>query len=249
MTPARAVLGWLFFGGIGLAVLVLAGARAAEGDWLTAAICLGFAGFCLGVVYPVRRSFTREVSPAIDHDGTGVRLRPDRRIDLPLMVAVFSLVLASAADAVLAPFGLVHIPVPALNPRYTTILCAFAAVVGAPYAVLLAARGSCARIRLTPSGYELWQGFVPGRAEWRQIADIRRAEPDSDEPHTVFVVLANGDEHAIATAAFTPDAAAVRGLLRLYWQHPDRRGELADRRAVDRVRGLLRAPHRTEAAG
>lgn len=238
MTRSLAIFVWLFFGSIGLVVCVLAVRRASEGDILTAIISLGFATFCFGFTYPVRRALTREVSPRIKVDSKGALLRPDRRIDIPMMASVICLTLSSAAYAILAPFGLVNIPVPALNESYIPIFCAFVALLGAPYTVLLILRKSSAYIRLTSTEYELAQGFLPKRAQWSEVLDIRRAE-SADQPYTVIVALSDGSEHSIATAAFTPDESVVQDLLRYYWQHPDRREELADHRVADRLRSFM----------
>lgn len=238
MTRSLALFVWLFFGTIGLVVCVLSIRRASEGDILTTMVCLGFAAFCFGLTYPVRRALTREVSPSIKVDGSGLLLRPDRRIDIPMMISVISLTLSSASYAILAPFGLVDIPVPALNESYIPLFCAFVAFLGAPYTVLLMLRKSSAYIRLTPTGYELAQGFLPKRSHWSEVSDIRRAE-SADQPYTVIVALSDGSEHSIATAAFTPDESVVQSLLRYYWQHPDRRGELVDHRVADRLRNYM----------
>jgi uncharacterized integral membrane protein len=48
----------------------------------------------------------------VEFDDAGTTIRPDRGIDIPVLVSLFGLVVAGALIAVLAPLGKLDIPVP-----------------------------------------------------------------------------------------------------------------------------------------
>jgi hypothetical protein len=92
-------------------------------------------------------------------------------------------------------------------------------------------------IRLTPSGFELSEGFRSNSGDWEQVRDVTDEAPGNKAPTPSAVVFIMSDESAatIAAGAFTRDGTALRELVRFYWQHPESRGELTDGLALKRL--------------
>jgi hypothetical protein len=51
--------------------------------------------------------------------------------------------------------------------------------------------------------------------------------------------MADDSAHTLAASAMTPDGAALRELVRFYWQHADSRDELTDGRVLKRLTTLI----------
>jgi hypothetical protein len=99
-------------------------------------------------------------------------------------------------------------------------------------------RGSTSYLRLTVKGFEIAQGWRPHSADWSSVKDIASEAPNQKTPTPGAIVFVMFDDAAwtLTALSFTPDGAALRDLVRFYWQHPECRDELTDGRAEKRLR-------------
>ncbi|ORV05625.1 hypothetical protein [Mycobacterium celatum] len=228
----------IFFGGIGLLCSTWAVISIARGEFLTGIVVLGFAMFSFGLVVPFVKVLPQKIIARGAFDAAGTTIWPDRGIDIPVQLSLVGLVVAMALFATFAPLGELDIPTPHTMRYYLPFISAAGAVAGAPIVWRNFKRGATKYLRLTPKGFEIAQGWSPSRGEWEQIEDVTDKVPGQATPaeSAVVIVMADGHATTLAAGSFTPNGRALRQLVRFYWQHPDRRGELTDGRALERLR-------------
>jgi len=235
-----AILAWLLFGAIGTLGAILAVRSVVRGEYPSAVVALGASAFCYGLIIPLVKVVRGNVTPRGEVDDAGTTIRPDRGIDIPVLVSLFGLVLASALVAVLAPLGKLDIPVPPAMRFSLPFVSAVIVVLGAPMLWRNLRRGSTKYLRLTPEGFEIAQGWQSRCGDWAEVEDVTDEAPGqtAPTPSTIVVVMADGSAPTIAAASCTPDGTALRQLVRYYWQHPDDRAELTDGKAIERLAGF-----------
>ncbi|MDT5290667.1 MAG: hypothetical protein QOF88_5556 [Mycobacterium sp.] len=233
-----AILAWLLFGAIGTLGAVLAVRSVVRGEYPSAVVALGASAFCYGLIIPLVKVVRGNVIPRGEVDDAGTTIRPDRGIDIPVLVSLFGLVIASALIAVLAPLGKLDIPVPPALRFSLPFVSAVIVVTGGPMLWRNLLRGSTKYLRLTPDGFEIVQGWRPQSGDWAQVADVTDAAPNQSAPtpSAIVMVMSDGSAPSLAAASSTPDGRALRELVRFYWGHPTHRAELTDGRALERLR-------------
>jgi hypothetical protein len=232
-----AILAWLFFGAIGTLSGVWAVLSIGRGEFLTAIATAGVSAFCFGLVIPLVKVVRETVTPRAAFDRTGTIFRPDRGIDVPIQISVLGLVVACALIAILAPLGKLDISLSPFMRLSLPFVSALIVVTGVPMLWRNLRRGSTKYLRLTPDGFALSQGWRYQSDDWSQVVDVTKEVPgqSAPTPAAIVVVMSDGSTATIAGASFTPEGAAMRELVRFYWQHPDCRVELTDGRALKRL--------------
>jgi hypothetical protein len=232
-----AILGGVLCGTFGVFSAVWTVLFIVRGELLNAAVTLGVSAFCFGFVIPFFKVVPRNIAPRVKFDNGGTTFRPDGGIDIPIQISVFGLVLASALFVIFAPLGKVDIPVPPSMRYSIPFTCGVVVLMGVPLVWRNFRRGGTKYLRLTPSGYELAQGWGSASGDWEQVQDVTDEAPGQQAPTPGAVVFVMSDDSAqtLAAGGITPDGSALRELVRFYWQHPESRGELTDGRALKRL--------------
>lgn len=117
-----------------------------------------------------------------------------------------------------------------------------ASAVGMPWAVLVVAayvvavaavlrrNGLGGEVRLDPRGVTFAMRAYPRRLEWDEVREVTATRPSR------VAVAAPGGGAWVRTDRFDADRLTIYWTLRYYATHPESREELADDRAVERVR-------------
>jgi hypothetical protein len=200
-------------------------------------VALGGATFCFGFVIPLFKSVPGRVAPRIRIDREGTTFRPDPGIDIAMQAGVIGGVVACVLIIILLPAGKLAIPVPP-HMRYSLpFMAGVIAVTGAPMACRNLMRGSMSYLRLTPTGFELAQGWQPQRGDWASVTGVSTEVPGqkASTPSTIAFLMTDGSTPWMAAGTFTPEGSALRDLVRFYWQHPEARDELTDGRVAQRL--------------
>ncbi|MBE1549907.1 hypothetical protein GGC64_003947 [Mycobacterium sp. OAS707] len=237
MKMSTAILAWLFFGTIGTVAAFLAVRSLVRGEYPSAVVALGGCAFCYGLIFPVAKAVRGTVTPRVEVDDAGTTFRPDRVIDTSIQVSLAGAVVACALIVVLVPLGKLDIPVPPFMRYSLPFVSAVLVAMGAPMLWRNVSRGSTKYLRVTPAGFELSEGFRSNSGGWEQVHDVTDEEPSKQAPTPNAIVFVMSDESTatIAAGGMTPYGAALRELVRFYWQHPESRGELTDGRALKRL--------------
>jgi hypothetical protein len=237
MKLSTVILGWLFFGTIGTVAAILAIRSVARGEYPTAVVALGGCAFCYGLVFPLVKVVRRKQAPRVEVDDQGTTFRPDRGIDIPVQISLLGLVVATALIVVLLPLGRLDIPVPPFMRISLPFVSGVTVMAGVPMLWRTVLRGSTSYLRLTPDGFEIAQGWRPQPGDWAEVVDVAEEASGQTAPTPNAIVFVMSDESTVTIAAggMTPDGAALRELVRFYWEHPESRGELTDSRAHKRL--------------
>jgi hypothetical protein len=236
MKPSIALLGGLLFGTIGAVCAIFAVRYVLRGEYLSAVVVVGVSMFCFGLVVPLAKALPGNIKPRINVNDRGTTIRPDRGIDIPIQLSLLGLVIAGGLFVIFAPTGRLDIPVPREMRLYLPFVAAIAALSGAPVLWRSLRRGSSKYLCLTPDGFEIAQGWRPHAADWATVRDVTDVIPGQSVPTRGAIVVITSDGAAsLAAASITPDGRALRELVRYYWINPDRRDELTDGRAIQRL--------------
>jgi hypothetical protein len=242
MKLSTAILAWLVFGAIGTIAVIFAVRAVVRGEYPTAAAAIGAAVFCYGLIMPLAKTLRGKVNPRGEVDDTGTTIRPDRGIDISVQVSLLGLVVASAVIAIFVPVNKLDIPVPPSMRLVVPFLGSLIVIVGLPTLWRNVRRGSTRYLLLTPSGFELVQGWRPAFGDWEHVKDISDEAPEQQTPTPGAVVFVMADDTApsLPAQSMTPNGSAIRDLVRFYWLHPESRGELTDGRALKRLAQIRR---------
>lgn len=236
-SSAKLVFGVIFSGGFGIMCTIWGIVTLVRGELLTVVVVLGFAPFCLGLVAQFIILRWGRVTPRGVFDGAGTTIRPDRRVDVLFQVWLLGGVVAMGLFAILAPLGMLDIPV-GREQRYSLpFMGAAGAVMGAPMLWRTLRRGSMTYLRLTPTGFEFAQGSSSPCGKWADVKDVTDRRPGQPPPaySAIVIVMSDGQTPTLAAGSFTPDGQALRELVRFYWQRREDRAELTNGRALERL--------------
>lgn len=238
----RMIFAGFWCGGLGTFIAVVALHFLGRGELLSALVALGGAVFCFAAVIPLFKTVPGRVAPRIETDAEGTTFRPDRGIEIPIQAAMAGALVSSVLILVLLPMGRLAIPVPP-SMRYALPFTASFLVAGIPPMLWRnVRRGSMSYLRLTTHGFEMVQGWRPRGADWASVKDIASEVPNqkAQTPSTIVFILSDDTTLSFTASAYTPDGAALRDLVRYYWQHPENRDELTDHRVDARLLAALR---------
>ena len=211
-----------------------------RGDILPALVALGATLFCLDLGFHMTYVAVDAAVPRTNYGPEGTVIRPQRYVDLMFGVSSLASALAAALCLAMAAFGADVDAVPATAQRGALSLSPFLLLFGGwGFYGMLKHRGGESYLRLTPHGFESWNGHWCSfqQNSWDEVEQILDHVPKRKRIRRGMVVFAlPEDRYAMEiTDTMTHDSDALRDWVRFYWQHPDHRGELVDERALRRL--------------
>jgi hypothetical protein len=213
-----------------------------RGEYLTVLVAGGAAVFGFSMVAMIARVGTRNVSVCVDVGDDGTTFRPDRRVDVYLMVATVGMWAAMVLYAIFAPLEMVEIPLPRGDRNYLIGTAVVGALVGLPSVRQILVRRGMSFVRLSADGVETGNTYSTVCRRWDDVADVSGAPAHRRRPintGSTYITTTDGGTRLVASDWYTPGGYALRDLVRFYWQHPDCRDELVDGRVVKRLRGAM----------
>jgi hypothetical protein len=224
-------------GGLALLCVVWAVVSFGRGEYPTCVAVSALSAAFFGLAAAVARILSGRVAARTIFNDEGTLIRPDRVVDGLFQFMSIGTFIASVTYAIFAPQGKIDIALPPGNHQIFLIIAIGGAISGVPSLWRMFKRGGFGYIRLAPSDFELAQGLSSARGEWDDITDISDRRRGKSVPirATLFVVNKARQTRAVAIDSYTPGGVALRQLVRYYWINPDRRGELIDGRAIERL--------------
>lgn len=211
--------------------------------YASALVVACFAIFAFGLLAVKVITATRKVAPRVGQDAGGLTLRPDWKADRLGILAIWGAFAGMLFYAIFAPLGWVDLPGPTADRTVYVVMSIAGVLIGLPSLWRTTTQRGISFLRLTPNGFETGDAYSRVESMWTELSEI------SDRPRqkrwflgggSTYVTTSDGRTRTIATDWYTPDGRAVRELMRLYWQHPEERDELADGRAAERLAAKLR---------
>ena len=229
----------IVFGPFGLLCVVWTFLFLGRAEFLSAVVALGFAAFTLGMIAMVVVVASRKVAPRVTcHDGA-TTLRPDPRVDRFLVVSTIGLFIGMAVYAVFAPLGMLDIPTPRDDQRYFVFACAAGAVVGVFSVRQIVRQRGTSFLRMSAQGIELGNTMSTAKRSWDELIEVTDRPRNGKRPTgATYIATAGGNIRTLPSDWYTPEGHALRELVRHYLQYPEHRAELADGRAVERLKAV-----------
>ena len=217
-----------------------------RGEYLTVVVVLGF-GLALATVETTVLLIKRgKVAPRVEFSDCGTTIRPDRFVEGLNKVGLAGGYIAVATFAIFGALGKIDLPMPSGRRHYHYLVAAIVLTIfGIPYLWKTFKQGGVSFILLTTSGFDMSKvssdmskvsSSMQGR--WDDVVDITDRRPEKGPPFraTIFVKFRDGQLRSLIVDPYTPGGDAMRELVRYYWLNPDRRDELTDGTALERLR-------------
>ncbi|ODQ90052.1 hypothetical protein BHQ18_11400 [Mycolicibacterium flavescens] len=205
-------------------------------DFLTAVVALFAAVFSFGIIAFLVRIASGRVMPRAIHDGHGLTVRPDRRLDTTLLTASLAGFIAMTLYAIFEPLGMLGIRPPSGMALYLVISCAAGSLIGVFSLVHMLVQRGTSVLRMTADGIETGTTMTSQELSWDEVTDVADRKPNARQTNgATYIITADGHTRELPTHWYTPGGTALHELMRFYWQHPEAREELADGRAVGRL--------------
>lgn len=205
-------------------------------EYLTAAFAAGatLSLLALTIVFVVQRAGW--VSVRGEADGTATHLHPDPVSRVATIAALAFLLPTSILFAVFAPQGALDISMERhfMKAEIAAVVVAVASAVG--LVMLILHRNDPQRIDLSPTGFSVteWKSWS---ADWDDIVEVTSDSPLAKRGFPIVIRVTGEKSHSMSSPmAYTPGGRALYWLFWYYWRHPALRDELADGRALDRLR-------------
>lgn len=208
-----------------------------RGSYLTAVIMLGAGIMCSTATFQAGYALSGAARPRTEYGSAGTVIRPAKWLDPVSIVGFTCGVLAAGLYLVFAPQGMVdYVPRGTLRVGIFS-LCIFVLTFGVAVLYRMFQHGD-SHLRLHPGGFEIWNGHwnVFKRGEWDEIEQILDRQPRGRSiGREMIVVKLRRRSAMLVTDTMTNNSDALREWVRFYWQHPEYRDELVDRRALQRL--------------
>lgn len=229
------------FGALDILSIVWTVRSIAHGEYLTAFVVLCFFVSMFALMAYLVVVLRANVRPRVEYGDEATTVRPYRTLDWLTKIGTITAYGAAATYAIFTPMGKIDIPQPPGNHQYLLYLATGGAVWGIFDLWRTFRRGGVSYIRLTPNGFDMSQGSSSVSGVWDEVADVSDRRPGKSPPFRgmVFVVFKEDRVRSLVVDSYTPRGTAMRRLVRYYWMNPERRDELTDGRAAERLAQYL----------
>lgn len=236
--PAMKFVGLVLFFALGAFCAYWGVVFLSRGEFMTAfaVLVLGISWF--GLVASGIRTTRGTVTARTEFDTMGTTIRPDRVVDQLSRSFLASAAVAATLFAVLAPAGLLAIPIPRIQRYALPVGAAIVAVLAAVTLWRTIRQGSLSYIRLTTSGFEFGGGLSAKRGDWSAVKAVTDTLPGARNLTASAIIVKLSDRKVCivaSTGSYMADENALRDMVTFYWRHPDTRSELTDGTASARL--------------
>lgn len=229
----------LLFGGAAAYLVWQAAVFLTHDSYLTAVIALGIAVFSSGFAFQMAYVLWGHPNPRTHYGAEGTLVRTPKIVDVAFVTSFASGVSAATLYLACSPFDLVDYTPTGVLRVGVPAFCGFLILFGIPALYRTFKYGAESHIRLDAEGFEVWNGHWGSyvRGAWAQVEEIldHPVRGRAIRREVIVFALPSGRSATLVCDGMTTDSGGLRNWVRFYWQHPEFRGELNDRRALQRL--------------
>jgi hypothetical protein len=208
-------------------------------DYVAAMIAGGFAVFSLGLVVAIAAGKLRSNTLRAASDSTGTTLRSDPIASWFLGISMVGAIVSAALYVIFVPRGEVELPLttPGREGRNLFLMWSLLTI-SAIGLIALIVRGGSGYLCVAPHGVENADVLHTRKVSWDDIVDVTDEAPKTPSRHPIVLVMKNNERPIVVpnASSYSAGGAALYWMIRHYWKHPENRTELADGRALERLR-------------
>jgi hypothetical protein len=231
--------GWAI---VGLLVIcgwvVYSGAEATlRGHYLTTAVVVGWVAPLLTALAALALFARGRISLRANFDATGTTIKPDLRISVLLLVGFVVFIPAGALYAVFVPLGAIDLSMSRGMQIFSPILMASAVVIALIGLIMAWRRGGMGYLKLTESGVDYANIASTKSIPWESVVAVQGHSEAKKTRKALVLCMGDGTEEVVdGLDLYVPNGVGLYWMVRHYWRHADDRAELADGRALERLR-------------
>ncbi|MCA4721428.1 hypothetical protein [Mycolicibacterium fortuitum] len=208
-------------------------------SYLTSALCAGASLLLFSLLFHLAYPLSRAARPTVEYGSEGTKIRPQRYADLIFVIGILTGVLVAATFLLFAQLDMVDFIPSGTNRLIMPAGCIFYVIYGVPVLYRSYKYQDGKHLRLDPNGFEVWdsQWNSFARGTWDDVEQILDHPLKGKVTFTevIVFVLPNGRSAKLGSGTITANSRALLEWVRFYWQHPECRDELTDRRALQRL--------------
>lgn len=210
-----------------------------RGEYLTVIGLSGIVVFPLLMVMALALVMLGRTSLRGSFDSSGSTLRTDRTFEGCFYVGLVATIVGGAVLVRYLPTGTLAIPMSRGWQIFSPALVVVAIVFAVIGLVSAWRRGGLGYVKLTPAGVDIANILSTQSVRWDDIVGVADYSDVNTKTRKAIVLrLEDGVEKVVDGADFyAPRGAGLYWMVRHYWRHPDKRAELTDGRALERLSG------------
>lgn len=209
-----------------------------RGDYLTAVFATGLLLcflFLLALALQVRLG---RVVPHSSSGTDGTFFRPPRAKTRFLELSIVGAIASGIVFICYVPSGRLAIGIDGARQIYYPIVVA-GLVCWFSYLLLRGRSNGWGYLKLSPEGFEVANSVTTtASGAWDDVEDVVDQAPKGKSSYCPAVMVMKSAEPQVINSLYNyqPDGSALYWAIRHYWLHPENRDELANGRAIERLR-------------
>lgn len=215
-------------------VLYLVGRR----DYLTSVFAVGLLLCFLFLLVLALQVRLGRVVPQATSEADGTYFRPPRAKTRFLELSIVSAIVSGISFVCYVPSGRLAIGIGGARQIYYPIIVA-GLVCWLSYLLLRGRSNGWGYLKLSPEGFEVSNSVTTtASGAWDDVMDVIDQAPKGKAVSCPAVtVMTDGEAQTInSLPTYQANGAALYWAIRHYWLYPENRGELANGRAIERLR-------------
>jgi hypothetical protein len=200
-------------------------------------VLFGWACFPLAVLAAIGLTSSGRVSLRAESDPTGTTVLPDRLFGILCVAGLVTVIPTGVLFIIFVPRGEIDIPMSRGMQIFSPALMSGAVLVAVLGLITAWRRGGMGYVKLTSAGLDNANIAFTKSVYWDDVVDVKDSSEEKRTRKAIVLCLRDGSEEIVGSAdLYVPTGAALYWMVRHYWKHPENRAELADGRALDRLR-------------
>ncbi|OLO99938.1 hypothetical protein BVU76_23320 [Mycolicibacterium porcinum] len=207
-------------------------------QFITAVIALGFVLTWLLIATQLARSKNAAIDAKLNDLGTV--LRPDSRVEASQRRSNAALALSGLSMVIAWMCGWLYLPLPEGVGQIFPIAFGATGLVAGWFWFVFKRQGGTSYMLLTAEKFKFVNLGCLNSGEWDDIASVTDKLPTEERfwPPMVITMQDGSILTMDSPGSYTPKGTALIELMRFYWHHPEKRDELTDGRALDRIHAM-----------